>query len=106
LKMENLKKALYHPIIMFMLGFLVATLLWKYPFILALVAVFIGIIFIGLKTDLLKKKNGKNPITTFLGAKPDKAEKQENYCSECGSPRKHKGTCSKSKKKQTETKTE
>jgi len=91
---------------MFLYGFLVSTLLWKYPFILALMAVVIVILFLGFKTDIFKKKNGKNTIATFLGAKPDKAEKQGNYCSECGSPRKHKGTCSKSKKKQTEIKTE
>jgi hypothetical protein len=103
--MENLKKALYHPIIMFMLGFLISTLLWKYPFILALMAVFIGIVFIGLKTDLLKKKgSSKSAIATFLGAKPEQEEKQGKYCSECGSPRKHKGTCSQSKKNKKEEK--
>ena len=108
--MDSLKKILNNPLIMFFLGFLVSTLLWKYPIILAFMAVVMVMAYIGLKTDFLKKKNGKgeNPIIHFLGAKSDnleKAEKQGKYCSECGSARKHKGTCSKSKKKQAEIKT-
>lgn len=95
---NNKKKGLLrNPLVSGLVGFLLATLLWRYPFYLIASLVITGMILFAfrdrfdmddLKAILLGEGNGEE------SKKSKKKPEEFRICPECGSRTKHKKECS------------
>lgn len=83
-----LRKILENPLISGMIGFLMATLLWLYPWVL------IGTLVIGAMVIVAFRDRIDFGSYFGLSISKKKERKELEPCKECGSRTKHKRTCS------------